>query len=328
MSSVKQVILYGLLAKTPETGSVYGAGVTLVAATDGVLLGREALMDIGYAELGERIAAPGSAAAMMRRAPPSGRIATFPVRMEMRGLASAYSAPVTPPDGVHTMMLISGHQGIFTTDHWDYTPISSAWNSAGGEGYSRGQKYVLAGLYSDFNFLLENPGIMFLEFPTSALLTADPTDVSLPAITYLPSAVIPPKANNIVLNIHGVTTTKVRRISGKKNQVIAPRLDINSGGHAGFAMGQRMMTVEIEIEATALATLNPYALWSAGTQLSAFTFTVGAAANNKWKFLAPAAYIVDVKEGTDGPSATWILTIVCPPTTATANDDYTITYLA
>lgn len=328
MSSVKQVTVFGLLGLSPET-SGYGSGGTLAPATNGMLLAKEALMKIHYADMGARALAAASGAPLPRNVP-SGSWAEAVLESEFKGLGSAYSVSVTPPNEIHTGLLMAGYTAAFSTTptpQWTYTPQVPVptYNSGTLGAYSRGQLWTLTGVYSDFEFDLAGPGEVYFKFPVKGILAADPTEVALPAITYLGNTVLPPKANsvNLAIGTWSAGAPFVRKITGKLARKIDQRVNINGSGFGGFGPGRYAMTLDIDVEAAAFATFNPYSSWRTATA-QAVSFTVGAAQYNKFKFTAPQARIIEVTEGAEGATAIWTLHIECNASTPTANDDHTI----
>lgn len=330
MADPKQVNLWGLLAKLEGS---YNGGGALVAGTDGQWLLEPFVADLPYVHEGTRAQqAPGSGNTF-KRLKPTGLMITGSPKFEGRGSGVAYSASVFPPD-VHVFLRASGHS--FATDvtggaeKQTYSPQSlndSSWSSIVCEGYARNQKYPFQAVYCDCNFEVDGDGPLVFEFPFKGIATL-PTDVTLPAITYQALTVTPPKAESAVLNIHGVSSLVVRNVKFKKNQSISgPRANQQVASFAGFGMAGRNPTFEMTVEAVALATLNPYTLRDAGTVLSALNYQIGpSGAYNRIKFNAPTAQIVDVKDDQDGPTALWVITAECKPSSPILSDDYTIAY--
>lgn len=341
MSSKKQVIVMGAMAKTEAS---YAAGATVAGATDGVLLAQEAKMAYNFEFPGDREPAIASGAPF-RRVAPKARTVKVPLVIEPRGAGGAYGAAVVPFD-THVLLQIAGHSATLVNGvSWTYAPISAAWTSGYLEAYSRGQKWPVVGCYSDFGFTIEKSGIPHFMFDVQGRLDTSPTDVAVPAITYN-STVFPPEGEGLAVVIGNYTSAKVRKIEFKKNQVIAPRIDISSAapvqGHAGFGMGRRNAEITIELEAetltaaspwTAAGTLNPYELLAGGYQTApaqpvsvSVSFTVGVTAFNKWVFTAPQCYLIDVQESEDGPAAIWTLKFQCVSSTPVLDDDYSILF--
>lgn len=315
MSADKLITLFGLLAKTEAS---YGAGGALAAATDGILLAEPALLTPQYAHDGARGRAPGSGG-RLRRGKQSGRFAEGPLRVEFRGRGAAYGPAALPE--INALMRLSGHSATVdatpAAEKVTYAPVSSGFASGVLEGYARGQKYALTGVYGDFSFSIDGAGFLVFEFPISGLIGL-PTDVGVPAITYLGTT--PPKAESIGLSI-GAWNPVVRSVSFTANRRRSPRADVNSPGHKGWSLGGREPQLEITVEEAPLATFDPYAARENGTEY-AVDLTVGSVQYNRAKFNAGQCQIVNVTEGEDEETALWTLTLACNPSSPIANDDY------
>jgi hypothetical protein len=330
VSDPKQTNIWALLAKLEGS---YNGGGALAAATDGQWLLEEFAANITYVHDGKRInQAPGTGNTF-KRLKPTGLIMDGTPKFEGRGAGVAYSASVFPPD-VHVFLRASGHSFVTDTtggaEKQTYSPQSlndSTWSSLVCEGYARNQKYPFQALYCDMGFTVDGNGPMVFEFPFKAIGTV-PTDVAPPAPTYQALTVTPPKAESAVLSFNGVSSLVVRKVSFKKNQVVAgPRINQQSPSIGGFAMGSRNPVFEVEVEAVALSTLNPYSLNDLATPI-VITYQIGAAAvYNRIKFTANQAQVIDVKDGKDGPTAIWTITSELKPSSPILSDDYSLAFV-
>jgi hypothetical protein len=320
VSADKILILYGLLAKKEPS---YNAGATLSAATDGVQLAEPAEATLSYVHDGARGTAPGNAGTLKRVAQ-SGGSAEISLSVEGRGLGSAYGASALPE--IDALLRAAGHGATVVTtsgaETVTYAPVSASFASLALECYSRGQKWPMSGAYLDMGFSLDGPGLLMFNFDVSALFTI-PTDVSCPSITY--SAVSPPKGESIAMAIGSWSNAVVRKLSFKANRARSPRANVNAAGHAGFSPGRRAPTLEVTVEACALATFDPYTVRKNATSL-ALSMLVGATLYNKIAFSAAQAQLVDVKEESDEATALWTLSFALATSTPVANDDYSLVY--
>lgn len=328
MASEKQVTLFGLLGDVEPS---YGTGTpgTLSPATDGILLMEPAILTPDYIDDGERGLQPGAAGQMIRSFK-SGLFSEFTPRVAMRGAGVAYSASVVPPD-LHTFLLISGHQGTVDTtpasEKWTYVPESgpTGFDSGFFRGYSRGQAYDMLGGYGSMMFHAEDVSAMFFEPTVTGFMTL-PTDVALPAITYVNAALKPPKFINVALNLNGVSSGwKVRSFSFTQNRELSPRADGSGAGHSGYTPGRRTPTIELVVEARALSTFNLFSLADQSTTML-LTFTCGSAQYNRMTFTANNFQITEAEDDEDGATALWSITGICAASTPIANDDYEIVF--
>lgn len=328
MASEKQVTLFGLLSGIEGGGYGTGNPSALAPATDGVLLMEPAIMTPDYIDDGERGLQPGAAGQMIRSAK-SGRFAEFTPRIAMRGRGLAYSSINVPPD-LHEIIQICGHQATNDTtpsnEKWTYAPESGPTGFSSGEfrGYSRGQAYDMLGAYGSLQFNFSDVSAMFFE-PTIMGFLNLPTDVALPSITYVNATLQPPKMINVALSLNAVTGWKLRSFSFNQNRELSPRADSSGTGHSGFTPGRREPTVEMVVEARALATFNPFSLANSSTTM-ALSFTGGTVQYNRMKFDAAAFQITEVEDDEDGATALWRMTGVCAASTPIAEDDYTLTF--
>lgn len=336
MSSLKQLILLGLMGKTEGT---YAGGGALSATTDGILMRQQAEAQRSFRTSGARafqIASGGPG----RRVRPGGRIITFPLSMEFRGRQAAYSGTDFLPDGLHTMMLVSGHSATFSaapTPQWTFAPISGpTWSSLVAEGYSRGQKWPMIGGYADWSFLVDvEQDATYWDFPISAIQSAEATDVAAPNITWYDGSKLPPEPAGVTVTMGLFTAGIVSKITGGKNQSIFPRGAITSAGRlAGFGMGRRRFEVVVEFEEASLTTgdpwsaagtINPYELQNnAKTQLLEFFVNPGVQ-YNRWKFTAPQAYCTNVELFNNEMAAMVRATFECAVGAPGLSDDYQVT---
>lgn len=331
----KLVHVVGILAK-PE--SVYATPVSLSNSADGQLMAMDSRdygspLTIAYAEDGDIGPAVGELG-RIRRVKPSGRSATIPVPMHFRGGGAAYSASVLP--SVHTLLKACGFDSTLDatggSEKYTYTPTA-----AGGVGtsltlecYSRGEKYPLAGVIGNFSIEAPNAKPPKWMFDFSGILSADPSDASVPAITYPLLAVDPPKAQGLAITIGSFTSNAVvRAVSFKQNREISARQALNVGdAHAGFVPWGRQPTMTVTVEAPAFQTtpfhhangIDPLSLVKEAIVLAA-AVQFGSTQYNKFKINMPTAQVVDARPGQDGPVATWELDIVAHSSTPIAKDD-------
>lgn len=317
MTAPKSITLFGLLAKLEAS---YNDGGVLAAATDGILLSEPAQLVPNYAHDGARSRANGTGGTLSRAAP-SGRFGDVTIMNEARGLGAAYGAAALPEANV--LLRASGHSATVDatpgSESVTYRPISdhTAYASAVIEAYARGEKYPLTGVYGDFNFSMDGPGFLMLEFPISGLMGL-PTDVAVPVITY--PTVKPPKADSITLAI-GAWNPVVQSLRFRANRRRSPRHRLNAGGHRGFSMGGRAPELEVVVEQPALATFDAYAARDQATEY-AIALQVGATQFNRMKFNAAVGQIVNIDPTDDDETPLWTLTIALSPSSPTADDDY------
>lgn len=324
MSAPKSVVFYGLLAKAEAS---YGAGGTLAAATDGVLLAEPGTARIGYLDLGRRGRAAGGGGEG-KLATPTGREVELACKTRWRGPGSAYSASVRSEADILRRIagLSATVSGAGPNEIVTYAPIAAAFTSAVLELYAAGELWKLIGGYGDYGWVARAGGFLEEEFTVRGVLSTAPTDVAVPAITYL--APTHPKIAAIAFNVGaiGVANFKVRELEFRLSREMERRADANgalAGGHAGWAMGGYTPELVATFEGLPVATYNPYADWEAGTT-RALTCLVGTANYNQRQFDAAQAQIVDVERDGDGPAALWRVRYLCASSTDVLDNGFTL----
>ena len=320
MSSTKLTTRWGVLA---DLEASYGAGATLTAGADGHLVVEEPVPEMSFIDEGERRLAAASVGRLLKTGP-TGRQFVTPIVMELVGAAVAYSATQFP--NIHKFLLASGFAGVNDTtvgvEKWTYTPESSGFDSLGVEIYLRGHKYILTSGYCDWVLAADGPVIPRSEFTLSAI-GGVPTDLALPAITYPDPTTQPPKAVDMTFTLNAVATTVLRSFTLTLGREIAPRADDNSSGHAGFSPGRRAPTLEVLIEAEAVATFDPYTLQNDATAQVIAAYW-GSTQYNRFKIDSSNAVLSAVSEDADGPTALWALTYELSVSQPTLEDDLTL----
>jgi hypothetical protein len=270
-----------------------------------------------------------------------GRSAKANIAIQPAGAGAAYASNVVP--NIHTFMRLAGHLATLDAtadaESWTYTPHAVLAEESGTlEVYERKQKYPLAGVYAELTADFDVPGIPKFTFACQGLMSALPSDSSVPNIVY--PTVEPPKAEgvNFTAEIDGTTFTvgKLKKLQLLYARNITARAhDNTTPKHGGFNVGvERTITLNAMIEAEALTAGAPY-LAAAGFNIfqlmeradaMALAFGWGTAQYNRFAFAAANAQLVDAPEEDEGGVASmWNCTWECKPSTLTANDEYSLT---
>jgi hypothetical protein len=260
----------------------------------------------------------------IQRAGPTGRSVSGTIRMEGKGRGSAYSSSSVEVPDVHRWLRASG----FTAGA-DTTPSAEFWTFSMGSGtaapasvtswfYGRGEVWKVAGIYASLKITSSNAGIPVWEFPFAGTMAADPTDVTLPGLTYTSPTVVPPVATGVQFTFANLTSGIIRDWEFDLGRVFdTPRINQNTAaGHAGFQPGPRNPKVTFSIEATSLqgspytasSALDPYNLWKTATT-GAFSIQIGATQYNKWRLSFGQAQFTNVELVDDGSVALWKCTV-------------------
>lgn len=328
MSAPKLLGRWGLLAKTE---AAYGTPATLDPAKDGILVVERPDVTVAYAHDGARSGgAPGTIGGLKRVAK-SGRHGTVTLAHEAAGAGAAYSATVFPSP--HVLLRGAGFDAAFSTTKWTYTPTAEGAGYAALtlEAYARGQKAALTGAYGQVKIEGETGAVPRWEFEYQGIMDALPTDIALPAITYGDAQIVDPaKADAMTLTLGTFVPLRVKSFAFAMERGIGARaLDNSTNRHGGFNPGGELScTLEVVVEATALAsaspyhtanTFNPYQLAELGTAL-AISLKVGGTANKRWTLTAPAAQLAADPDQDENNAALWGLSFELKPTTVTASD--------
>jgi hypothetical protein len=334
MSAPKTGVAYGLLAKTEATNGTYNTPST---STDGVQLAERPTLVFGSVFDGGRPMPPGTGGTQLRAAPQGESVSTT-LKIENKGAGAAYSSSVVPRD-LHVLLKASGLTGTgsFTggSEKWTYVPtaVAAAPSSASLEFYchamtsGNGEKVPINFVYTDPTFTVENGGIGMWEFPIKGRLNAATSEVSWPTITYAPT-IIPPVAGPLVLTVNSVATLVIRKASVKFNRTLQDRYPNENvaGSHGGFHPGRRSPEFSFTMEAIAIATFDPFALWRAGTAFAA-SFQVGSTQYNECKWTFAQAQISKAPTiGYDGDVPTIDVTCSLHCSTANTVDDLSLVF--
>jgi hypothetical protein len=325
-AAAKLIKIYGVRAKVETT---YGTSAT-PAAIDAIQVSELPQLAVGYANDGTRALPPGTMGTQ-NRVVPSGRTGKTNLKFEPVGYGSAYSASNLPRG--HALFRACGLDAVVVTtggsETVTYTPTPgpTGFSSVTADLFARGQQYTLLGAMGDFTLGATGPTIPIFDAAVEGLLTSAVTDAAVPSLTYTPwSALAAPKSVSIALSLNSVTTLVVKSWMLKMNRKTGPRLDQNSGGHAGWAAGGRGPTLELEIETPAIATLDLHALRLSATAMPV-SLTIGSTQYNKYTIASTSqAQIVDVVEGAEDPTSTTKITLQLNPSVLGANDEFSILF--
>lgn len=330
LNNPKSVIGYIVFANT-ETS--YGQGAAIGAGNAIQCQGENPQFDIKYQSDGKRVAANYSAG-NVRGTTPSGRTVDGVIKIELKGLGSAYSTSSRAPNS-DPFLLASNLSASFQGNKVVYAPLplGSVPTSIGLQVYGNGELINISGSFCDFSITTGGPGISIAEFKLSGL-PSDVVDVSnptgsLPARTWTAQNIIPPKAELIGLTIGTYTTANVRSITYTHGQTMTPRTSLSAtGSMAGFVLGRRNPELKMTIEAEQLGTFDAYMTQKLATT-NAINYTVGTlGTNNSWTMAFPSCSLMGVQRKGDGPIAVWDLTFAPAVSAPDANDDMSLTFNA
>jgi len=338
----KNLLRHGVLIGAETGGYGTGGGLPLSAATDGVLAYETPTTTLDYADLGVREGISGSGSNKLRPVAPSARKGSFDMVHYFKGAGAAYSSSVVSTADILLRGL--GMSAVVDTtpesEKWTYAPISTGLESLVAEVYTRGQKHVFAGGYVS-KLEIAASGLVVPKWTASVagIMSALPTDVAVPSITYPSGSVQNPKATNVALTLAngGQTyTAKVREWTFAMERTLDERIDQNLANmtHAGFFNGARAITFELTLEASTLTTsdpwvatagtINPYGLFENEKDI-AVALTVGGTQYNKFSLSMPTARLTAAPtENAEGNIATWGLSFDVMPSADGLEDEFTV----
>lgn len=328
MSAGKLLTRYGV-AGTIET--VYGDGTGPTLLQDGLIPMEIPEVDLEYIHDGMRGRSP--TGGQLTRVAQSGLAASLNLVTHCYNPGIAYAAAVYP--SVHDLLRMAGFDatGDFTpaSENWDYTPITDQASLESGslEVYNRGQQYDMAGVYGNLVIAADGPVIPTWTFELQGLGTL-PTDIALPAITYINFAAGKPgKAVSIGLSIDPGTPwtgAVLRSFEFNMGRDLAPRADDNSTGHAGFTPGDRDPRLTLLIEEVPLTTFSPYSLRDLGTEIDVSIGPIGSGQYDQYTLNCAQMQIVEVNDAEDGPTAMWEIELAAGVSAPGSEDDVSLLF--
>jgi hypothetical protein len=163
-----------------------------------------------------------------------------------------------------------------------YTPTSdmSLMKSATIYYWTDGIKHAMVGCRctkASLNFSVDGHPSIDFEF---AGLYAAPSDTSNPTIDISTLEYMPPSCLSIGMTIDSYTPVGVESITLDLGIATSEKKDMQSAGGLSAILnsGERTPSLSFGIDVPALASFNPYTLWSAGTK-SAVAWTIGSKGN-------------------------------------------------
>jgi len=294
--------LDGLLAKIEST---YGTDSVPVAATDAVRVSERVWSsftpDYAWDNLRDEMAwgaiLPGKPAL------PRGRFARIVVAWEAKGAGATYVGLANSPEAL-ALLRACGMTQANPSDTITYVQASQSHDSCTIYAYAGGMLFKVVGCRGRMRWPITAGQLGIIRFEMIGILTADPADTALPAITY--DSPEPIASVNMGLTV-GAWTPDV--ISGEFDQGVDPqRLDSANGadGIKEYDYGEATPLMTLTAKAVALATYNPHADLKARTA-RAINLTWGAAQYDRVLLAITNAYINSIKHTNQNGFAGWEL---------------------
>lgn len=316
----------GVLAKIEAT---YGTDPTPAAGTDGVQVEGGFIwpdMAENYLQSNERNELAGGGMGRGLAGSTSGRWGTISFNKALKGRGSAYSASNKPEEDV--LLRACGLDETVTTttgsESVQYDPVSTGFESITIYAYTTGQLFKMLGCYGTVEITFQPGLIVTARFTFSGMITADPTDVTLPSITYPAAAIVPPACKAAGLTLDSYDPDDFRSFVFNTNTLVEERPGGNaSDGIAGFDINDWDATFTTVIDKPALASFNPWTYRSARTAF-AWDITGGATQYNKVKVSGPKGQILTLSPQADRSYGT--VELGCRAANDSGDDAFAILY--
>lgn len=309
MPSDKSPVLFGALMKMED---VYGVAETLTDA-DYLLLAEPTSATIEYLHDGER-QQDARSAGILRRVRQSGRSLSAELSVLVRGAATGYTTDAVVPIEMDRFLRVAGHSATYDAleDSWTYAPISIGYESATLSLYRHGQAYPARGVHGgNLTIEAEAPGILRATTSVQGIFDGV-VDAAVPDTTGFDVATLPMKFDGAYVAtaiIAGWAGAIVRSFRMSRDMELTPRANGNiAGSHSGFAVGRRTVTVEMRVEATALATFDPYEALRLADNIALTARFGDDAPGKRADFATSYAQLTAVAEAEDGATSAWDLT--------------------
>ena len=290
--AITPIRLDGLLSKIEST---YGTDSAPVAGTDGVRGIDRLHSNIGveHAFLNTRSSATGKIT-FIAPAARTGRVATITIAWDARGAGAAYSASVLPEADSLLRACAMARTDDFTvsSENVSYAPADTSHDSTTIHAYAGNKLYKIVGCRGSWKWPVSAGAFGRMEFVMQGLVTADPTEVAVPSITY--DAAIPPTAVGMSLSVGGwspdVVTAEVDQAS-----VIARLPSANAAdGIVSFEISEMNPFWNLSAKMDSISNYDPWANMKASTA-NTITQTLGSVQYNRILFdVTSAAYLESI----------------------------------
>jgi hypothetical protein len=284
--------LDGILAKIE---SQYGTDPTPTVADDGVRVSDRVWNNLRPERAFPNLRETTASGSLITSPPalPQGGMVSMTFGVEFIGAGSAYAAgnlPVMDPL-LRACGLTRTDDFTGGTENVEYAPASTGHASCTIWAYAATKLYKVVGCRGTFRWPI-NPGQLSpLLFEMQGILSADPTEVSLPAITY--NAAVPPAAVNMSLQIAGAWTPNFQVAELALGAQVQRQDSGNAtNGIREFAIPAFDPRFTMTAETVPLTTYNPGSAVTARTS-QAIAGTLGSAQYNKGDIVVAASYLLN-----------------------------------
>lgn len=319
--------------------TAYGNGTpSLATATDGFLVIESPEMNPSWQFDGTR-QGRGTLAADLAKVGAAGRKFAPDLVHEFRGPGAAGYTSSAVFSSVHLPIRASGLAGTFTTNHWDYIPISDGFESLVAEIYVRGEKYNGKGIYiPKWEWGADGKSVPRFTFHPMMIGSAVPADSAVATITYPYTSIVPPKAAGITLTLGSASFVPIVKSFNLRYEIQATEREneLNANGdHFGWCLGNKVIELDLTLESTLLASataspyhtasqLHPFSAMEAGYVFTALSLIVGAS-GNRINITSTAIQIMSAKMSKNGNIAQWDGTLRFVPSNDASEVNFKLT---
>ena len=283
--------------------SVYGTDSIPVVADDAVRVSERVWSSLKVEHVFPNSRDDAASGSLIGVAPakPKGRIVTLDVAWEARGSGTAGDVPEASP----LFRACGMAETVNVAVDVRYAPADTSLGSASIHAYAGGKLYKIVGGRGTWTWELTAGTLGLLRFQMQGILTADPTEVSLPAVTY--HAQIPEAAVGATLAVGGWTPDVLTSEMALGAEV--QRLDdANAVDGVGlFAISKMNPTYKLNARVDPLATYDPYTIKKDATGGNVDQ-TLGATAGNILSLdINSVAFLMDIGHAEDNEFAAYEL---------------------
>ncbi len=304
--------LDGLLA---EIESTYGTDPTPSASTDGVRVSERlwSTITIEHAFLNRREELAGFGLLPGSPAARNGRMATLEIAWDCRGSGVAYGDPTPVPEASALFRACGMSETIDTTPGSEtvtYTHITTGHESCTIYAYAGNKLYNVNGCRGTMRWPLTAGEFGIMRFTMQGIVTSDPTEVALPAVTY--DTPISPTAVGASLAIASWSPDVLTAEFDQVANVVRIDSANASDGIVSFDIAAMNPTIAVSAKLPALTDYNPYENMQNSTANN-IVWTLGSTQYNRVDMsVTSAAYLEAIahsdQDGFAGVDLTYQLT--------------------
>lgn len=296
------------------------------SASDGVQVEENIWTDIetGYLNENLREEAAGEGLGRFVAGEPTGRFINFDLTFPLKGAGSAYSAegdlefnPILKACGLSVS--VNGGAG---SESITYTPQSSGHSSATIYLYTASTEFQCVGCRGDLTISFMPGQFVMATASMSGLLQTDPSDASLPDITYDNSDVSPPTVKSAGFTMNSFDPSDFESFEFQLQNDLPERPRGNaSDGHAGYQITDWNPQFQATIDRPNLSSFDPWSLRDNNTTFSWDIGTIGSTQYNQIDLSGPAGRIIDLPQASSDGFAMLDMTVRAQNSAISTPDD-------